>query len=343
VPAASDAHFRSVLGAIVEGRLTPFLGAGVNLVGRPEQAGFSPGGEWLPSGQELARYLADTAGFEQEGAPDLARVSQWIEVMDGSGPLYEKLHAIFDGNFATTAMHDLLAELPEILRERGWLPRPGFPRYPLIVTTNYDDVLERAFEARGEPFDLVWYAARGEQRGRFLHRTPEGETHRITVPNEYRDVTLTERCAILKIHGAVSRREQAASDEASLDSDFGFEDATVDHDSYVITEDDYITFLAHADISGLVPVTLAGKLRKSNFLFLGYGLRDWNLRVILHRIWTEQMQTGTYSSWAIQLDPEELDQKFWQKRDVEVIDMRLEDYLEQLRERLGALRSAEVA
>ena len=163
-------------------------------------------------------------------------------------------------------------------------------------------------------------------------RTPDGETHQISVPNEYRDVALTERCAILKIHGAVSRGGSAA-DEYVLS-----EDGRAD-DSYVITEDDYITFLAHADISGLVPVTLAGKLRKSNFLFLGYGLRDWNLRVILHRIWTEQMRTGTYSSWAIQLDPEELDQKFWQKRDVEVIDMRLDQYLELLRERLGALRS----
>ena len=336
MPAASDAHFRAVLGAIVEGRLTPFLGAGVNLVGRPDQERFRPGSGWLPSGQELARYLADTAGFEQEGALDLARVSQWIEVMDGSGPLYEKLHEIFDGNFPITEMHELLAELPRILRDRGWLPRPGFPRYPLIVTTNYDDVLERAFDDQGEPYDLVWYAARGEQRGRFLHRTPDGETHQISVPNEYRDVALTERCAILKIHGAVSRGGPAA-DTYVLPVDGGADD------SYVITEDDYITFLAHADISGLVPVTLAGKLRKSNFLFLGYGLRDWNLRVILHRIWTEQMKTGTYSSWAIQLDPEELDQKFWQRRDVEVIDMRLDRYLELLRERLGALRSAEAA
>jgi hypothetical protein len=102
----------------------------------------------------------------------------------------------------------------------------------------------------------------------------------------------------------------------------------------VITEDDYITFLAQADISGLLPVTLGGRLRRSNFLFLGYGLRDWNLRIILHRIWTEHMTMGTYSSWAIQVDPEELDQKFWQRRNVEVIDMPLEQYVTQLRERL---------
>jgi SIR2-like domain len=344
VPGPSDAHFRAVLAAIVEGRLTPFLGAGVNLVARPGEERFTPGMGWLPSGAELARHLAEVAGFDHEGAPDLARVSQWIEVMDGSGPLYRKLHAIFDANFPITGIHDLLAELPVILRDRGWLSRPG-PRYPLIVTTNYDDVLERAFDQRGEPFDVVWYAARGEPRGRFLHRTPDGEVHEITVPNAYVDVTLRERCAILKIHGAVSRSDRSSGSDAALravDTD-AEDDGTSDRDSYVITEDDYITFLAQADISGLLPVTLTGKLRRSNFLFLGYGLRDWNLRVILHRIWTEQMATGTYSSWAIQVDPEELDQKFWQKRNVEVIDMRLEQYLEQLRARLLGLRSADAA
>jgi hypothetical protein len=46
------------------------------------------------------------------------------------------------------------------------------------------------------------------------------------------------------------------------------------------------------------------------------------------------MTMGTYSSWAIQVDPEELDQKFWQRRNVEVIDMPLEQYVTQLRERL---------
>lgn len=344
MPDPTDAHFRAVLGALAEGRLTPFLGAGVNLVGRPEVESFAPGKGRLPSGAELARYLAEVAGFEHVGVPDLARVCQWIEVMDGSGPLYRKLHAIFDGNFPIMGTHDLLAELPAILRDRGWLESPG-SRYPLIVTTNYDDVLERAFAERGESFDLVWYAARGEQRGRFLHRTPVGEVYEIIVPNEYVDVTLRERCAILKIHGAVSRSERLTDSDAVVPvvATEAEDDGGIDRDSYVITEDDYITFLAQADISGLLPVTLAGKLRRSNFLFLGYGLRDWNLRVILHRIWTEHMTMGTYSSWAIQVDPDELDQKFWQRRNVEVIDMPLEQYVEQLHDRLLLFRSADAA
>ena len=56
---------------------------------------------------------------------------------------------------------------------------------------------------------------------------------------------------------------------------------------------------------------------------LGYSLRDWNLRVILHRIWGE-LKLG-YKSWAVQLNPQEIDQKFWRNRDVDILNIRLED------------------
>ena len=88
-----------------------------------------------------------------------------------------------------------------------------------------------------------------------------------------------------------------------------------------------------------MPVTLAAKLRRSHFLFLGYSLRDWNLRVILHRI--AGAQSLTYKSWAVQLSPTELDQKFWRRRDVDVLDMPLERYVGALRGRTRQIRAAE--
>ena len=41
-------------------------------------------------------------------------------------------------------------------------------------------------------------------------------------------------------------------------------------------------------------------------------MRDWNLRVMLHRIWAEQSRS--YKSWAIQLDPNPIDEEFWHRR-----------------------------
>ena len=53
------------------------------------------------------------------------------------------------------------------------------------------------------------------------------------------------------------------------------------------------------------------RMRTSHFLFLGYGMRDWNLRVILRHIWSEQ--TRHFGSWAIQLHPGEIDRRFWER------------------------------
>lgn len=305
-----DKHFRMIVKALCDGRVVPLLGAGVNLCGRPPGAKFEHG-KYLPSGAELAEYLARTFGYPPEDVLDLVRVSQYVSIDPGSGPLYTELHTLLDADYPPTPLHEFLAALPSVLRGKGY---PS--RHQLIVTTNYDDVLERAFQAAGEPFDLVSYVAEGEERGKFLHRSAEGVAQLIERPNEYGGLSLEQRTVILKIHGAIDRTDP-------------------EHDSYVITEDHYIDYLTRTDISNLVPATLAAKLRRSHFLFLGYSLRDWNLRVILHRIWGEQKLS--WKSWAVQLNPDALDREFWRKRDVEILDVPLEDYVAALRKQLGEL------
>ena len=105
-------------------------------------------------------------------------------------------------------------------------------------------------------------------------------------------------------------------------------------DSYVITEDDYLDYLTHStEIESLFPVHLLGQLLNANFLFLGYSLRDWNLRVILNRIWQEQPVRG--GSWAIQREPKALDSLFWKRHQVEILDIDLDEYVHELRRRLG--------
>ena len=44
------------------------------------------------------------------------------------------------------------------------------------------------------------------------------------------------------------------------------------------------------------------KLRRSHFLFLGYPVRNWSLRVFLHRIWGREKVA--YRSWAVEPEPE---------------------------------------
>ena len=235
----SASHYDTILRATADGRVVPLLGAGVNLCGRPKDVAWQHG-RYLPSGAELAAYLAALFDYPEGELLDLLRVCQYVEVTLGSGPLYDKLHELFDADYPPSLLHELLASLP---RRLGLA---GRRRYQLIMTTNYDDALERAFRAAGEAFDLVWYVAEAENRGKFLHLPPDGEPRLIARPNEYDELSLEERTVILKIHGAIDRLQP-------------------ERDSFVITEDHYIDYLTRTDMSTLMPVTLAAKLRHEPF------------------------------------------------------------------------------
>jgi hypothetical protein len=306
-------HCNRVIKAMAEGWVTPILGAGVNLYNRPPNVPWVPGDD-LPNAVELAGYLAKEFGYPQDEVLDLMRVSEYAYVMSGIGPLYEKLHRLFDADFPISPVYQFLAKLPRELKKAN---QP--PRYQLIITTNYDDGLERAFSEEGERFDLVSYIAEGDDRGKFVHSPPEGEPIIIMTPNEYHEVRPDEQTVILKIHGAVAR----ATPES-------------EQDSYVITEDHYIDYLTNTEAQAFIPAMLGGRLKRSSLLFLGYSMRDWNLRVILNRIWKQRGRR--YQPWAIQQDPDDLDRRFWQKRGVEVYNASLEDYVPALKDALAELQ-----
>jgi SIR2-like domain len=301
-------HYKTVVRGLTLGRVTLVLGAGANLIGRPPETRWVPGGEYLPSGGELAEYLAGV--FNYDGDPnDLVRVSQYVAVIrGGTGPLYDELHQVFDHDYAPTQLHEFLAALPATLQAKDQLLRGP----PLILTTNYDDLLEQAFEAAGVPYDVVIYVADGKDAGKFRHQPPgKGEKAQlIKEPETYIQLDPTQRTVILKIHGFVDRGHPDPEDAS---------------DSYVITEDHYIEYLSRTDLDNLVPVKLLRRLRKCHFLFLGYSMRDWNLRAILHQIWADREQE--YDSWSVQIHADPLETKSWERREVQIFDMPLTHYL----------------
>ena len=77
----------------------------------------------------------------------------------------------------------------------------------------------------------------------------------------------------------------------------------------MVTEDHYIDYLSAAPIESLVPVQILAKLTESHCLFLGYTMRDWNLRVFLKRIWRGEPLGSR--SWAIEREPDALEKDFW--------------------------------
>jgi DNA-binding SARP family transcriptional activator len=288
-PAPSDEE-GEIVKALLSGRVVPVIGV--------DGAG------------DLAEHLARAFEVPADSPVDLARISQYVATMQGSGPLYDELHTRFEAAVEPSPLHRFLARLPALLRERG-------APHQLIVTTNYDLALERAFEEAGEELDIVSYVASGTHRGRFWHRPPGEAPRPIDVPNTYAtELNLEKRTILLKLHGAVDPLPER------------------EWESFVITEDDYIDYLGRSELTAVVPVALAARLRRSHFLFLGYEMADWNLRLILNRIWGER--PVAYRSWAIQRSPSPLAQAFWRRFDVAALDVDPRLYLELLERRLAA-------
>jgi DNA-binding SARP family transcriptional activator len=263
---------------------------------------------------DLTARLAQRFDYVENGY-GLPRVAQYVAVMKGSGPLYDELHALLDAEATPTPIHRFFASLPPLLRDRG-MP------HQLLVTTSYDLALEAAFLDAGEEFDVVSYIAAGPQRGKFCHIRPDGTGRVVDLPNTYAtELSLEQRTVILKLHGQVDRGPER------------------EWESFVVTEDDYIDYLSHSDVAAAVPVGLAAKLRRSHFLFLGYTMADWNLRVVLNRLWSDHPLS--YRSWAVQPDAKPLEREFWKRRDVDVQEVPLGRYIELLAAQVGL--GAEIA
>jgi hypothetical protein len=308
-----EIHYQMMIEALIKGELVPFLGPGANLC-RPQ------GTDWeevpyAPSDGELANFLSKSLSRKNQALnrKELVQVSQSIELVSASY-LSQRLHDVLTRNFHPTRLHEFLATIP------GTLERTvETPRYPLIVTSNYDDVLERAFDERKVEYDLISYIATGKHRGKFSHKPPGGEATPIKQPNQYHALSLAERAVILKIHGAVDRVD-------------------AQRDSYVITEDHYIDYLTRKNFFDLVPANLGAKLLDGKLLFLGYKLHGWNLRIILRRIWGEE-RLRSDSNWAIEQDSDPNEHKFWNKRNVMVFKMSLQEYIAEMEMRFNAVAS----
>jgi SIR2-like protein len=299
-----DRHCQIVARRLGAGSVVPFLGAGANLCERPANTDWQDEEHrYLPSGAELAAYLAEPYGYPETDR-DLLRVSQWVDMVSSPRTLVDELHTVFSRDYRPNKLHACLAELPSLLRRQGHQVCGQ-----LVLTTNYDDVLERAFADANEPVDVVVYESRqGEQR--FVHLLSDGQRVTIDSPATYREFALEERSVILKIHGDVERQD-------------------IERDTFVVTEDHYIDYLAGESVRALIPAYLMRRIRECDLLFLGYSMRDWNLRVILRQIWSEQgISTG---GWSIQRAPSEIDRRFWARQRIEILDVPLENWVDAMR------------
>jgi DNA-binding SARP family transcriptional activator len=291
VPELGRDRVGEVARALLSGRLVVVLGPGA----------------FHQNGGALAGRLADAFDCPDEYRGDLTRVSQYVAVTQGVGPLYDQIHELSAESDDPGAVEHFLTRLPELARVRA-------VEYPLLVTTGYGNALERAFAESDEEADIVRFVAAGPNRGRFVHRMPDGSETVVAVPNSYAEISLAERPAILKIHGGVDPQPDRGDE------------------SFVVSEDDYIGYLAQSDLASVVPVTLAAKLRRSHLLFVSYPVVEWSLRVFLHRVFGDE--PISYRSWAVLPGAHPIQHEFWRRRGVDLYDVPLEDFVADVERRL---------
>lgn len=288
--------------------VVPFLGAGASLIGRGPQDVWNPAQpRFLPSGADLSRFLADESSFpEQDGRFDLAKVSSYYVDNSGRRALRERLRELLHREaYVYGPLHGFLASLPAPL---------------VIVSTNYDNLLEQAFLAAGRAYDLVAYPADRKDVAGSVLWWPHGQLEpNVVAPNEL-DIDLAQTTVIYKMHGTIVPSSE-------------------EWDSFVITEEDYVEFLSRMTANVAIPSIFFRYFRERSFLFLGYGLGDWNLRVVLKNLSKHLsaprglIDDDQIASWAIQRSPSELERRLWARRNVNIFDVSLDAFVAGLQAR----------
>ena len=250
----------------------------------------------FPLARELAGALAGKTSYPEEAPLELALVAQYYAGMIGRQPLTDYLHDIFVREHQSTSLHRFLADR----MDKG-----------IIITTNYDNLVERSFGDR--PFDLVVHAIDKDKVLLLRH----GAAEPVYVAPGSLDADGSEHPLVYKMHGTADERDPLP-------------------DQFLITEDDYVDFLTRMTRQKVLPAPVLKALMRSNVLFLGYGLGDWNVRVILNTVARQynnpiRARQG-WKSWAIQHSVNAVEMANWRERGVTLFVMALEQFVQRLLE-----------
>jgi hypothetical protein len=258
-----DSDWESLLPRIKSGNCTPFIGAGA-----------CEG--YFPLGADIARAWAKKWDYPLQDCSDLVHVAQYLAVRRDYMFPKERLIELFQAVIEKKGLPDLTSSNePHSVLSR--LP------FPIYITTNYDDLLQRALKVRNK-LPIQELCSWNDAVERFRRQR---DTEDSVKPSK-------ESPVVFHLHGSL-----------------GFSE------SLVLTEDDYINFLvklSHEGMDGL-PSHIRIALAKSSLLFVGYRLTDWSFRTIFHSL-VSVAQQSSYSRThiSVQLLPEENGSQEKQKR-----------------------------
>jgi hypothetical protein len=226
--------------------------------------------------------------------------------------LWNELRRIIAPKKTPTLTHELLADAAmQHVRNRNYL----------MITTNYDCLLERALLQRRAPFVVLstrfqrddedqitnsYVVARFSWHVRDRRRLQR--EHQETRPDLY-SLPATEPLAVVyKIHGDLHASSRLRNE------------------GVVITDSDYIFMTAQKS----VPSVVVKMMETRSFLFLGYSLSDWNVRSIFDDV-RRTRGTAKYKDIAVMKRVRPFEEAFCQNKDITIYETDLNSYVEGVR------------
>jgi hypothetical protein len=256
--------------AVALKRCILFLGAGVHAP-PPEDSPFSyPAERRPPIGSDLSQNLATscnlTGRFPGEDSSNLQRVALFYEIARSRHQLVDAVTDAVQTGKRPSPMLGALAQLD----------------FPLVITTNYDQLLENALRAAGKEPRVAVY------------------TPRLEPTTDHRDPTV-ESPIIFKIHGDVSRPESIV----------------ITDEDYI----QFVLRMSNKDPYDPVPLTLKYYLTGWTTLFVGYSLLDYNLRLLFKTLRWKIDSASMPDMYSVDYHPDPLIFDVWhnQRRYVKFI------------------------
>jgi hypothetical protein len=318
-PGDFAAPYAAISRLVQRRRISFFVGAAASLAGADVNG--------LPDGKQLTADLVRLSSYPGSSADPLAKVAQFLVESAGDRDL---VLDYIKSKFHDSVSDDYRCSLTEFLAH---LRDEYIPS--LIVSTNYDTLVERTFERRSVPYVCVSHILGGSKYfGRLIvydNLNALSKDNIMTRPDA--EDYLQDKIAsggtlptiIYKMHGsAVSYIDREKRAELGVESGIN---------TIVVTEQDYIDFLDKSTFPR-IPIQIQKMLLQAQFLFLGYSLSDWNFRLLLHRLRDGQKGVDT-RHWACLLHRDPVEAMFWQKRGVNIYHVPLDLFLTNLTQTLA--------
>jgi hypothetical protein len=247
-----------------------FLGAGVHAP-PPDGSAFDyPATERPPLGSALSEQLARAGGiaerFPDEDPRDLKRISLFYEMARSRHDLVEAVAQAVQEGKRPSPLLDALAQLD----------------FPIVITTNYDRLFERALATAGKEPRVSVYTPE-------LEPTPDLRNPTAQSP------------IVFKIHGDVSRPETVVLTD----------------EDYI----QFVLRMSSKDPYDPIPLTLKYFLTGWTTLFVGYSLLDYNLRLLFKTLRWKIDAANVPDMYSVDFAPDPLIFDVWhhQRRYVKFI------------------------